>query len=182
MINLLPHHAKRELTKEYWLRAVTVWFFLWAITILVGIILLVPPYLLISLQTAAYKQSAESATQKNESFDSVAAELTKASEQASAMSDHFVQPAVGTYLELLKQFENDGLSITQINLERTAEGVLPIKVGGVAKDRQALAGFREAMLADERIESVELPISNLAKDKDIIFDVVVTITNGATYE
>ncbi len=182
MINLLPQHAKKELVKEYWLRTVTVWCLLWSLTILIGIILLVPPYMLISLQTNAYRESAESATEKNESYDAVAKELTRASERASAMSDHFARPAAASYLELLKQFENESLSITQIGFEKNAEGVLPIKVSGVAKDRQALAGFREAMLANEAIESVELPISNLAKDKDIVFDVVVTMTNGASYE
>lgn len=182
MINLLPPTAKKELVKEYWLRTVTVWCFLWAVTILVGTILLVPPYMLTALQTNAYKQSAATATEKNENFDAVAAELTRASEQASAMSDHFARPAVTTYLQLLKQFENNALSITDISFEKTVEGISPIIVSGVAKDRQALAGFRDAMLADEAIESVELPISNLAKDRDITFEVVVTTTNSVPYE
>ena len=54
---------------------------------------------------------------------------------------------------------------------------MPVNITGTATDRQSLASFRDRMLAHPLISEVNLPISNLATDKDIQFSITVTMTN-----
>ncbi len=180
MINLIPAEAKKHLVREYWIRSVTVWFFLWSFVLLLGIAILVPSYALIHLQVNAYKVTAETADEKNADFESTAKELERASKTAVALEKHFSYGGMTEYISLLKEFESSNISITQVTIERTEQGVAPIKITGIAEDRQALASFRSRMLEAEKIESVDLPISNLAKDKQIPFDLTITMAKQQT--
>ncbi|MEK7462014.1 MAG: hypothetical protein AAB618_00345 [Patescibacteria group bacterium] len=175
MINLIPFEAKKHLVHEYWLRSVTVWFFLWSFVLLLGIVILIPSYVLINLQVKAYTASAETADEKNASFENVAKELERASQTAVALSDRFAHPSMTEYVSLFRGFESNSLRITQISLRRDETGIKEVKVAGTAEDRRTLAAFRTRMLDDERIETVDLPISNLAKDRDIPFDLSITM-------
>lgn len=175
MINLIPAEAKKHLVREYWLRSVTVWFSLWAFALALGIFVLVPSYVLINLQVKAYSDSAQTADEKNANFESVGKDLERASKTAGSLSEHFTESPITDYIKLLRSFESSSISITQISIDRAVSGVSPIKMTGIAEDRQSLAAFRSRMLEDETIETVDLPISNLAKDRQIPFDLTVTM-------
>jgi hypothetical protein len=178
MINLIPADAKKHLVREYWLRSVTVWFFLWSFALALGVFILVPSYVLINLQVKAYTDSAQTADEKNANFESVGKDLDRASKTASAISEHFAHSPLTDYVRLLRSFESSNISITQISIDRATGGVAPIKMTGIAEDRQSLATFRARMLEDEMIETVDLPISNLAKDRQIPFELTVTMVKA----
>lgn len=178
MINLIPADAKKHLVREYWLRSVTVWFSLWTFALALGVFVLVPSYVLINLQVKAYSDSAQTADEKNANFESVGKDLEKASKAASALGAHFSDLQMTDYIKRLHDFEASDISITQISIERAEGGVAPIKITGTAEDRQSLAAFRSRMLEDETIETVDLPISNLAKDRQIPFELTVTMVKA----
>jgi hypothetical protein len=180
MINLIPAEAKKHLVREYWIRSVTVWFFLWAFVLVLGVALLVPSYVLLNLQVKAYSETAETAGEKNANFEAVAKELERASKTAASLSDHLSHPPMTSYIELLRSFETDSISVTQVGLERDGDKIGLIKMNGIAADRQALAAFRNRMLEDELIETVDLPISNLAKDRQIPFELSITMVKEKT--
>lgn len=180
MINLIPSEAKKHLLREYWVRTVTVWFFLWASALFLGVVLLAPSYVLINLQVKAYAETAETANAKNENFEAIAKELERSSKTAVALSENFSGTALSDYLALLKSFESRAVEVTKISLSREGEGIAPIALTGIAADRQALAAFRNRMLEHEEIESVDLPISNLAKDKEIPFELTITLAKEQT--
>ena len=175
MINLIPAEAKKHLVREYWVRSVTAWFFLWAFALALGVAVLVPSYVLINLQVKAYDSSAQSADEKNANFETVAKELERASNTAAALSDHFSHPSMTSFLSILKEFESNDINVTQIMLSRDGQAAGPVSMSGVADSRQALAAFRARMLESEHIESVDFPISNLAKDKEIPFEMTITM-------
>jgi hypothetical protein len=180
MINLIPAEAKKHLLKEYWIRSVTVWFFLWTFALLLGATLLAPSYVLLSLQINAYGDSAQKADEKNANFEAVAKDLKRASEIAAFVSERFERPSMTEYLTLLKNLESADVSVARMSLNRNGDSVEEISVSGVADSRQALADFRNRMLASEQIESVDLPISNLAKDKEIPFELTITLAKQKT--
>jgi hypothetical protein len=53
-----------------------------------------------------------------------------------------------------------------------------ITVAGVAATRQDLATFRDIITTDTRISNVNLPISNLIKDKDLLFSMEITLATS----
>lgn len=52
--------------------------------------------------------------------------------------------------------------------------VTTLKLRGTASDRESLLEFQKALQADGRFEKVELPVSNLAQEKDIAFDIALS--------
>ncbi len=180
MINLIPAEAKKHLLREYWMRSVTVWFFLWSFALLLGITLLVPSYVLLNLQVKAYSETAQTANEKNANFEAVAKELESASKTAATLSEQLVRPSMTEYLTLLKSLESTNVNVARISFSREGDVVGEMTVSGVADSRQALADFRNRMLDSDLIESVNLPISNLAKDKEIPFELTVTLVKPKT--
>ncbi len=180
MINLIPTEAKKRLLREYWLRAVTVWFFLWSCAIFLGVTLLVPSYVLINLQTKAYAVSAQAANEKNENYESIAKELEQASKVAATVSEQFARPTMTQYIERINSLESADARVNRVLLAREGESVRELSISGIAANRQALADFRNRLRADNTVESVDLPISNLAKDKDIPFELTVTFVKPKT--
>ncbi len=180
MINLIPAEAKKHLLKEYWTRSVTVWFFLWAFAMVLGAALLAPSYVLLNLQINAYGASAQKADEKNANFEAVAKDLKNSSEIAAMMSERLKRPSMTEYLTLLRGFESSDVSVSRISLDRDSDIVSEITVSGTADSRQALADYRNRMLDSELIDSVDLPISNLAKDKQIPFELTITLVKSQT--
>ena len=81
---------------------------------------------------------------------------------------------------MFESHERPGIEIRKIVFGTDGDKVKPITLSGVAADRESLAAFRDSLLGDEAIEKADLPISNLAKDKDINYSITVTMVKGAT--
>lgn len=175
MINLIPPSAKKSITLEYWLRVISMWSVIWSIALLLGISIMIPAYVLITLQVSAFSESAASASQKLATLKDVSKELEQASEGARVLIDGMRFVKVSDYEALFRDLENDDVRLTQIGIDRTKDGLAPARLAGQAASRQALASFRDALLAQPEVASVDLPISNLAKDKDIQFSLTVTL-------
>lgn len=180
MINLIPPFAKSRLSKEYWMRVATVWLLLCSVAILLGMFILIPPYVLTNSQVSAYKDSAESATKKIANYEAVSKELARSVAWAGAIRENFAYPSTSEYVTFFRILERDGITISKISITRGEKEVEPIVVGGIADNRQVLAAFRDSLVAQDVVSAVDLPLSNLAKDKDIPFEVTVTIDNTKT--
>ena len=175
MINLIPPAAKKSITLEYWCRVLSIWFLVWAATFVVGIFLLVPVSVLINLQVSNLSGSAETASQKLATLKDVSQELNLANQQAKLAIDNERFEALSFYSELFSNLENAEVTLTNMNIDRLKTGLSPVKLSGQAANRQALAAFRDRLLALPEVQAVDLPLSNLAKDKDIQFGLTVTM-------
>ncbi|MCA9360153.1 hypothetical protein H6781_02425 [Candidatus Nomurabacteria bacterium] len=177
MINLIPPSAKKDLKREYWVRVIAVWLLLWSVFLVVGACLLFPVYVLIGSQVAVYKDSAEEASQRVTSYENVTTTLVQASLQAKFVLDEIAVPVFSEQIELFETLEGSEIKINKIYIGRGADGIAPISLSGIASGRQALASFRDRILNLENVEDVDLPISNLAQDKNIPFTIKVTLIN-----
>lgn len=177
MINLIPQSAKKSILIEYWVRVATVWVILFSTAMLIGALIFLPTYVLISSQVAVYEESAAEATQKVENYENVSVSLIQASQQAKIIIDETETPLFSDYIDLFESKQGQGIHVSEINLSREGKGVGPSKLVGVASDRQTLASFRDRLLDTDEITSVDLPISNLASDSNIQFTLTVTFNN-----
>jgi hypothetical protein len=175
MINLIPPQAKKSLMIEYWVRVASTWLILWSITLIVSTIILLPTYVLIGTQVSVYKTSAEEASLKVASYKDVSRSLVNASQRARILVDESGLADISEFITLIEGLQGSEVELSQINLNRIENGFDPMIVSGTATDRQALASFRDRLLAEEKISSVDLPISNLARDKDIQFTITVNL-------
>jgi hypothetical protein len=175
MINLIPPAAKKKIIIEYWLRVVSVWFYIWTVAILGSVAIMFPAYVLIHSQVSVYEQSAQTASEKVANFEEVKKQIEHSNELATKMQNQLVLPRMSDYLTLFRSLEGQGVTLSNIEMSRAEAAFSPIRVSGRAESRQALASFRDRISADARVEKVDLPLSNLAKDKDIQFSLTVTL-------
>ncbi len=158
----------------------SVWFFLWGGALIVIALLLIPTYTLIQAQVAVYETAAQTATENNANYEDTVAQLTKANEQAVLLVKEARVTPLSDYIDLFDELAGAQIDVTEIIVSRSESGVSPVVIVGEARNRQALADFRDTLLANPAIESVALPLSNLAKDQDIPFTLDVTMDNSVS--
>jgi len=177
MINLIPRSAKKNIVTEYWVRVLSTWLMLWAFAIACGTAILFPSYILVSSQVTAYEESANVASEKVADYELASVALVRASQQAREIVQQAEVAPVSSYVDLFMNLQGANVLITQLSLIQEDATIQPVRVDGKATNRQALASFRDRLLANPLISEVDLPISNLASDKDILFSIIVTMTN-----
>lgn len=145
---------------------------------LVATVLLFPVYIFTNVQIAVNSEAAATAEASVESYEGVAAALEKASLQSRYIIEDSRRTKAYQYIDLLTANEGQGIDITEITFAQGAQGVQPINVRGQAVNRESLAAFRDRLLAEEAVAEANLPISNLARDRNIDFTISVTLANG----
>jgi hypothetical protein len=90
---------------------------------------------------------------------------------AQGESDH---PAF--LIEEVVAARTSGIRLTSFEWKKE-EGRPVLAVAGIARDRQALVAFEASLNAHNRFGEVALPIANLARDKDIGFQVRLSPPN-----
>lgn len=176
MINLIPPVAKRNLIREYWLRVLVVWLLLAGCALLVGAALLLPPYVLIHSQVAAYEATVSAAEAKVEDYRAVSRELAIDTQLAQQLVQADDVALLSPYLDRFVELSGTAVDIGAIRIGRDQSlAIQTISVSGRADDRQSLAAFRDRLLAEAAVASVDLPLSNLASDRDINFSLTVTL-------
>jgi len=104
--------------------------------------------------------------------------LVQASQQAREILQQSEIPSMSSYIDLFTSIQGSDITITRLSLIREESGLSPVSIIGSASDRQSLASFRDRMLAHPLITEVDLPISNLATDRNIQFSITVTMANS----
>ncbi len=180
MINLISPDARRRITTEYWVRVITVWLFLLTVAAMLAGAFLLPPYMLVTSQVRSFVAEAEAAKALVANGDGTARALIIASDQARLLIDAERTLRFTAIIDELVQVVDEGIVVREYNFLRTASGVAPVQVGGVAETRQSLAAFRDALLAQPLVTAVDLPISSFAKDRDIQFLITLTIASSTS--
>lgn len=174
MINLIPPVVRNAVVKEYWIRVVSVFLSITSVVALISILFLSPVYVLVSSQVDVYAQSANEAALRVAEYDISAAALVAANGMAQKIVELREVDNFSTTAELLESLQGEDIILEGFEFSRDQEGHLnPVQVTGKASTRQALANFRDILLKQPTIAEVNLPISNLAKDKDIQFSLSV---------
>ena len=179
MINLIPPAARRSIVREYWLRVVSVWLFLFGTGCLIVTVLLLPTYVLIHAQVATLSAQVVATSEKTATFDVSAAELIEASRLAALLSTTASTTHFSESLTALEQLAGAGITIRDVSFTRTG-GNGEFTIAGGATTRQNLATFRDALEAHPAFATVDLPISALIKDRDLLFSMKVTFASSTT--
>ena len=175
MINLIPPVARRTVVREYWVRVISVWMFLVGTGFLVVVALLLPTYVLTRSQINVLSEVSSTVAEKVTTYDASAVELQRASEQAAILVSAGTTTPFSTYLTLIEKSAGNEIQIRSIDFSRTGVGNGTVVLSGESKTRQALAYFRDVMESDGSSIKVDLPISNLIKERDIMFSMQMMI-------
>jgi len=178
MINLIPPKARKEVVVEYWVRVVSIWLFTLSIFGLVVSLFLLPVYVLVTSQVDAYASSAVEATEKVAEYDLSAVSLVKVNRQAQMLVGLREMSNFSEMIDTIESLKGEGISLDGFSLVRENKKIGAVKIEGEAFVRQNLVDFRDSLLGHPDIEDIHLPISNLAKDKNLPFSISVTLTSN----
>lgn len=176
MANLIPPNAKRAIVIEYWIRVVTVWFILIGFAIIVVAILKLPTLALVKSQIGTFGEAYDGARAKNEIFEESQRTIIDANNLSKLLSDQQESAILSDLIDVLDTIAGSEVAISRFTFEKDELAVAKISIAGHANTRTALADFSTHIEEHALFEKAELPISNLAKDKDITFNIDIVPT------
>ncbi len=170
MFSLLPEEYRKKMQKEYRIRLAVVGLLgLIALAVISGVFIF-PTYLRISTEnniTSIQKQVLENQitlqTGQNSSEDikSVKQNMSIASlDQRSAISA----------ISAVVQAQSKDIKLTNFSYTYNSKAS-NLSINGIALNRQALQSFQKNLSAQKLFTSVELPLSDYAKDSNISFSI-----------
>lgn len=176
MINLIPPHARKQVKTEYWVRVVSVWFFILVAAMIAVAVLYIPAYVLIQSQISAYEETFQAAEQNDGSYKKIESVI----EHTNAVAQHLLQgvqtQSFSAIIDELERLSGPAVAVEEISSERHVEGhIETVRVKGVAATREKLAAYRDALQGHYMFGKAELPISNLAKDREVPFTITLTM-------
>lgn len=178
MINLLPTDARKQVLTEYWLRVVSVWLLLCTAVGILILVLLFPSYILLELQLQARQDTYQQVEVEQENFTQAQAEIRQTNAKAALLADVSDKMLFTEVLDALDVVQAETIFVRSVGMKRTEGVVETVTVQGEATTRDALAAYRNRIEAAPLFAEAELPLANLARDKEVPFSITVTLTQA----
>lgn len=177
MFNLLPDILKEKLKAEYKRRWLTV-VFMFVIFLQVSFLIFLFPTWVLSLSKEQDITSNISATNRSTSskdatpIASIIADTnTKLNIINTAMEYQKVLPLVN----IIIGNKIPSIHIKRISYEFTDKSDTTINLGGLSDTREGLVSFVKNLESSRTFKSIDLPVSNFTKGKDIDFSLSMTV-------
>src|SRR3989344_1199853 len=178
MINLLPISEIKKIISEYRVRLVTTVLVMLAVTMVIASALLFPAYLLAShkrttiLEELSKTGNQNASSQETKDLEKIVKEMDVTLDmlgskgQKFSISNDIVAKTAG--------FKTGNIKITGMFYDKKdPESSFSLK--GTAASRQSLTSFIEMLKKDVAFRDVSLPISDLVKDRNIDFTVMIKL-------
>ncbi len=160
--------------REYRVRVAVVFLFFISTAFIVGVGSLFPAYIYSALeerlhlnQVAAFKKTVDASA-----ITVIQNKLSNSSVLLGAVSDTLQQNIFSTMINSVVALKGN-VMINSLGLEQPTPDVMTIDIVGVAPTRSDLLSFKGRLQGLSSKETVDLPISTLAKDKDVVFSIQV---------
>ena len=141
----------------------------------IGVLGLLPAYLLSEARLNSLRDQYTflQASVASLTSDTSATPLTSLKRKLDVLSKEKNDARLTDAVLSVLSYRGEGVVLTSFDYGTT--GVTSsLKLRGVAKDRESLLSFERALRQDGRFEKVELPVSNLVREKDIEFDLTLS--------
>ena len=175
-MNLLPLEYKNELKFEAWRRFAFTFGLYFNLIFAAGIVLLLPSFFFLKFQIGSLEQQV-SVLQISEETK----ELREGTQQVRSINKALTAfqnfetttqktgPLIDSFL--LKSYP--GINITSFSYTRSEAGQSELEIQGGAENRTSFLEYVDALRTDERVESVENPITNLVSEANIKFSISI---------
>jgi len=172
MYKLLPDEEKARVAKEYSQRRQIVMLVTFIFVAVVAMVGLFPSYM---LSNSRLKEVAERVRIMGEpdlenDESELRSWLSDLNQKIRTLSPKLDKDRPSDMIEEAINRKVNRIKITSFEWGKDAD-TTSLSVSGTALDRQALIAFEDSLNASGRFATVSLPVSNLARDKDIGFRV-----------
>ena len=174
MINLLPIEEKKKTHRDYMFRLFTVILSAVSVSAIIGIITLLPSYFISDFQKRAAVNQAELIKKTNDdNQENVIAVLKEAQQKLEILSPEREKASLRTIFDTIISYRPNTIILTGLVYQKENEDKVTFTISGVANSREDLLVFSQNLKKDALFDAVELPVSNLAKDRDIKFTLTI---------
>lgn len=169
----------RKLRKEYRIRLLIATFFFISCGVVLGIFALVPAYIYSSFQVSDVKSRSEKIQISREVSGAVQIEkdliaMQQIAERVTANSNDI---SYSQTIDRIVSHRTGQVQISSISIKSTAPGSYEAIIQGKAVTREALIAFRSGLEKDVNFFSVELPLSDLTKSKNVGFSIKLKLNS-----
>ncbi len=177
MFNLLPIDFKEAIKKEYRMRKlIVILFFLIALEA-TFIIFVLPTWLSSFYRerviTSQYEEM--KGTLSNASTTSVNLDIKNINSKLGVISSSMEYPKLLPFIDVILKQKNSSITIDQFVYSFIDKTSADLTIRGVSSQRETLVSFVKRLEETGVFKKVNLPIGNLAKDRDISFTLNLTI-------
>lgn len=172
MFNLLPKQEGEEVKREYRYRLVIISVIFLTASFFLGIILLIPSYIISSKREKRVSLEYEEAKKVSEAseYKDLNDVIGKTNEKLGILTPKEGALYLHDVISNIVRLKNSGIKIDRFSFKAGRE----IQVSGTALNRESLLSFTRSLERDKTFSGVETPISNFARNTDIDFSIKVT--------
>jgi len=179
MINLISLQSKRTITRQYWLRIGIVGSSIVCGFCLLGIILMVPSYILtVEKEKVAIARAEELHAskdfQENKELGDIVVKTKKQLDAFNQLQQKYISDAVTPILEQVTA-KKGKIRLQEISYQTNEEKMSTIKIKGIATSRNELLDFVGMLKADTTFSRVDVPVSSFVQNIDSTFEIVLVI-------
>lgn len=169
MFKLLTDEKRKEIEREYTIRRAIVFLFCLTLVLIVGVIGLLPSYLLSQTRLdEAARDTAVTLMSLRGDEEELRSWLAEVNIVLKTIDPALDADYPSEFFERIISAKVPGVRITGLSWSKEKSKPV-LLVNGVANDRQALVSFENKIKSSKYFSDATLPVSNLAKDKDIDF-------------
>ncbi|MEX2013733.1 MAG: PilN domain-containing protein [Parcubacteria group bacterium] len=173
MFKLLTDEERQKVAHEYALRRAIVMLSAFVLVLVAGIIGLLPSYV---RSSARQNEALERTNITDASFErgeeaQLQSWLLSTNKKLQVLSPALDTDRPSEYIDRILEQKVVSVHLTGFSWVRTRDNKLTLSVHGVANDRQSLISFENSINSSGHFSEVTLPVSNLAKDRDINFQI-----------
>lgn len=175
MFKLLTEEEKEKVLREYNFRRGVVILTALIVVIIIGMAGLFPSYVLSRVRQKEVEERVKIAgnTELQEDSSGLRFWLKETNLKLKILDPALDQDRPSDFIESVLAEKSAGVKI--VSLEWTkVDGKITLSISGIAQDRQTLLSFENELNSSGKFVEATLPVSNLAKEKDISFRVKLT--------
>lgn len=179
MFKLLTEEERQKVAREYVMRRAIVILSAFILVLVVGIIGLLPSYILSNARQNEVSERMRvmgNAEQKGDGRESQIW-LTETNRKLQLLSPKLDTDRPSVFIERILDQKVTGARITGLSWLKVKDKIT-LLVSGVALDRQALITFENNINSAGYFSEVTLPISNLAQDRNIDFQIKFSLASS----
>lgn len=170
MFKLLTEEARKKVESEYIMRRGVVVLTALIVIVIAGMIGLFPSYIVSNAQQKEVQEHIEpvESLELQKDYSPLYYWLDGMKFRIGALDPSSDKERAASFIESVLKERISGIKVTEL-LWSKFEKKPVLSLSGIAHDRQALLAFEERLNSSGKFSSVTLPVSNLAKDKNISF-------------
>lgn len=177
MFNLLPDNLKKKIKTEYSLRRLIVVIFSVVFVQVVCLVFLFPSWLISSYKEDDIISQTEEMSKSEllSSASSTASDIISINSKLNAIDSSLSYLTIIPYINGIISNKTGDIHISDFTYTSNSSTTGTITLNGVSLTRESLVGFVKSLEGSDLFKSVDLPISNFAKDRNINFSININI-------